>query len=1806
MAKRSITSVPPGDENLEIFLQRYTAVVQLLRDKKGSLTALPFGLQYFEAFESLEPFLGKLNVIITDHDTHIAELDELLRQAQELLDRLKQLDLENLDPEKIRQKVLDALASWKNEVDRLIAALQDQANKHEQQLASIEATLRTIDPAQIEQNAVRKVLGELAAWRDEVRVALGKFQDFIKTQEPLVRQLRTDVDALMAKIAGVDFSKLTPEAITRAVLDALKDWKNALQTQVDRLNADVITLRDDLARWKASAEQRFEQLKQRLDAHDLLLDQAAKRATAQDLRMDQLTKRTDAHDTLFEQLGKRIDAIIASGGGDPEKVKELVLKALESWKKSIDDSLLFVRTELSKHGTQLFEHGRWIITLQEQVRGILNNGTPDPAAIKAAVLEALKGWQSMLQQQLDELKKRQDGDDNRWIEHRKSLDEINNRIAALAGTIPNIEGLRAEMLAIRTALQTEINNKTKTVADRLSENIQRIDKEIQRLDERINGIETTGVDPEEVRKIIEKELSAWRQEIQNSINQLTRDLIQANTRIDGTIQRIEKLEKEGLTEQGVKDIVNALLIEFKAEGQRALDLISEKITGVNTRLTDWIAQFDKRLTTDEGLLSSLTEEIRLLKEKGVDEAGIKIIFENWIKEWETKVNEKITASETLIRQLIDDKIRELLETVRTLIENSNNTEEIAGLILERLKLWREQVGLDIAQLKETDRLTGIAIGNLDQAIKNLEIRINNIVISVTPEDVKKEVEAALESWQRILQNLLAELRREFEDELNELVSLREQVLALKSRIETVEGKDWTTEVLKALESWKQALEGEVALVRSLANDALNKIEGLALEDGLIGRLNGQLEVLRSKVNSLPDEARVKQLIDEAVGWLKAWKETVDQHLQAYGQDKMQFENRLTALGTTMTKADEEIRALIGAQKKELEAQLKKQEERLSKVEERIARDDHDDQAFVKATNQTLGQLKAKDDQLEAVNAAQQAQIEALIEQVDAWKPDAGNETADRLARRCLVGRGIACGFEVWHTKKYTLYIAPGAGVTSDGHLLTKRDTTHYTHFRILQNRDRYPLFVKRAAKKQGEKPLLYDAWELVPIQDDEKGCMPLSPQKLSDEPFLLDKVVLALMPEESDGTQLTYVIMRHTDVIEALHAKKRLDRRLAERPDADFVFEEDFAPNDEMPFEEDLYLALHPVLALKEIPLPRFGFFNNRECSPEELDQTEFPVIDASGVIYKTYAAIIEDVLRKVDRQMGRVIDQYHALLFPQLQKKEFEQALNRLDEKWTAYKKYSEKSTGTHAQCYVQYFYDWARDLLAAYHELRSELQQLTHACCVCDDHDPMTFWHPRHLLLGLAMRTEHNGLSSPLRNEMQQPPVYNSNAARLESSRLYFRRWFFMVKFFFLPIHEELEKNPLCKDNKDELNQEEIPDFSVLRITPGKTYQHPISFQSLPFYYAVSPGSQSLHRFWNYQRSKTVSENQLLSYHAHDGDDSYSSLPHVVRPLYFSLDAHDFYRIEGHIGKKTIAIHRKYGKDDVPATYDPFAALQYLIQKHNLDFEVISIPYTALQKAIEGMPPYLIPGDDTTKVWSFARNLLGAEHLAGVPKGGTFLLITEGEGTEKRVIADFCLPYRCQKMESPPPVLDTCTLAVSATADNKCVSDQINATITVKVKNPGSDKFDLFVDEVKVGTHLYGQGGVTEVVLPIKGDGILRKIKAQDSINKTCEATVDLKPVRCACDMEVSVKSITPAELRNHVKVLFEILVDSVEGRQGFTLQIDREAPPAMVPYRGKLTTVERILPIDEISHTVVVKDAFGGSCGAENKFLTNRTTQ
>jgi hypothetical protein len=496
--------------------------------------------------------------------------------------------------------------------------------------------------------------------------------------------------------------------------------------------------------------------------------------------------------------------------------------------------------------------------------------------------------------------------------------------------------------------------------------------------------------------------------------------------------------------------------------------------------------------------------------------------------------------------------------------------------------------------------------------------------------------------------------------------------------------------------------------------------------------------------------------------------------------------------------------------------------------------------------------------------------------------------------------------------------------------------------------------------------------------------------------------------------QLHYLVIRRDDLVRQSGMEETLRNLLAQRSDTDYIYSESFNLDDNTPSEDDLCRAFNPVLSLPEIPLFRFGFRPDDECLPADLDHPDFPNITTFQDIYNTWLPIINEALRQVDAAAQQLLDLYHPTLFPQVDVREFKSQLDMLLEKWEVFQDYNSDEAsplllGT--KFYIQYFYDWARDLIGAYHELRAELQVLMVDLCILTPEQLAQQY--RHLQLGPAERPVQNGLAAPLRDEFRQPPIYNGNAARLETSRLYFRRLFVLIRDFYLPdyLGANALLDPYCRAGGKEDLEINKPDFSKIKITPSRSLGRPLSEQSIPFYYPVHSGGDSPHRYWSYRRAKTRTEDRLLCYHATDEEDldSYSNLPEVVRPLYYTLDAYDFYRVEGHIGR----LAGDTADTDVNGVIN---LIRHYVRKYNLDFDVIDRSIDDLiieypsdfgiddQGGIISIPP---------KLYAYQDGLLGMEHIGGVPKGGTLVLVTAAADPDDtnniKIVADFSLPYRC-----------------------------------------------------------------------------------------------------------------------------------------------------------------------------------------------------
>lgn len=176
-----------------------------------------------------------------------------------------------------------------------------------------------------------------------------------------------------------------------------------------------------------------------------------------------------------------------------------------------------------------------------------------------------------------------------------------------------------------------------------------------------------------------------------------------------------------------------------------------------------------------------------------------------------------------------------------------------------------------------------------------------------------------------------------------------------------------------------------------------------------------------------------------------------------------------------------------------------------------------------------------------------------------------------------------------------------------------------------------------------------------------------------------------------------------------------------------------------------------------------------------------------------------------------------------------------------------------------LQYLYDFYKDLVIAYNELRDLLQKHYAICCP----DPEAF--PKHVLLGSLVETEN-----PWRHPFYPSPILN-HPNRLATMKVAFSRLLLMIKEFRAELKEEIKIIPSRKD--DAL----------------------LGRRAIPFYYDLEDSENPASFYENWKEADTELVPNYYGY-SYDFD-----------PLDVCLDGHDFYRIEGHVGRHVMDAHEK-----------------------------------------------------------------------------------------------------------------------------------------------------------------------------------------------------------------------------------------------------------------------------------------------------------
>jgi hypothetical protein len=274
------------------------------------------------------------------------------------------------------------------------------------------------------------------------------------------------------------------------------------------------------------------------------------------------------------------------------------------------------------------------------------------------------------------------------------------------------------------------------------------------------------------------------------------------------------------------------------------------------------------------------------------------------------------------------------------------------------------------------------------------------------------------------------------------------------------------------------------------------------------------------------------------------------------------------------------------------------------------------------------------------------------------------------------------------------------------------------------------------------------------------------------------------------------------------------------------------------------------------------------------------------------------------------------------------------------------------------QYYYDFLKDVVATYNEFWQLLFGDSTWCC------PEISWFPKHLLLGNLVPGSNLAEN---RTGFYPSPIVSKTATALNHAKFLLQKLDNLIKTFQVPT----------------------PTPSIpIRITPSLFADQPLEARAIPYYYLVNQ-AHPLHQQWSYQRHQQGLDAFNYSYHA----SIYNAQGGAINPLISQIEQFDFLRIEGHLGQNLNTA---------------FSAISESIKSHNLPFAVLKVSMNELSQS-----------SDMT-----FSNLLSQhselEHFGGVLRGGTFVLLADGNNDT--IIADFMLPYWLTSQSSS----GICTLAL------------------------------------------------------------------------------------------------------------------------------------------------------------------------------------
>lgn len=438
---------------------------------------------------------------------------------------------------------------------------------------------------------------------------------------------------------------------------------------------------------------------------------------------------------------------------------------------------------------------------------------------------------------------------------------------------------------------------------------------------------------------------------------------------------------------------------------------------------------------------------------------------------------------------------------------------------------------------------------------------------------------------------------------------------------------------------------------------------------------------------------------------------------------------------------------------------------------------------------------------------------------------------ERLTRANLVGIGIVCGLKL-NPGADSIVVTKGLGVTSEGYLIVEPEDLKLVAYKEykLPDEPAYSTFVNNATSTQ------YPLWEL--LTEQKTNTTPLS----GAQDFLKNKAVLLFLELRKEGLRNCTPSSCDDNGTEVSALVRPL---LVNREDLDAIIKasESASKNSGLSSSE-LAETYKARLDLTDIRLPRYN-----------VPATNMV---ATGQILMPFVNAVIELLQNT----GAVLTAAYEAFYPAVSDLYPSDPFDAFSKQSEEFKKAIDSAKPPVA---LQYFYDFASDIVQAYDELRWKGLELLCAC------NPPEELFPRHLLLGLLVPASVTNPEA-YRQPFLASPATSPCAKLREDFRLLFQRLVEIIKCFSLEGMDDI------------------------RITPSSYGKFPLSEKAIPGYYSEE-GQLQLYHLWNPIKTRTNRANENLSYNC----DKYKEVPpaFIVNPLKYDLEPYNFLRVEGHLNK-------------------------------------------------------------------------------------------------------------------------------------------------------------------------------------------------------------------------------------------------------------------------------------------------------------------